>query len=735
MADFRQEVQPTSDPNYLRQSKEPDRIKPLEQVSVPANTISDTRFGTLLQGLGDVTSNALSLFDQTIKRNIVEDAHAKIDPLQDQHGSSLLPSDVQPIAGTGAKGRARLQSAQQYNLFGDGSSSFAPTDANLAYAQMPAEITQPKDLPADAAIEIQRVSRMNEAYRQGTMSDSYYNSQLVATTKELRVRYPGYRDEVDAAVSQITGVQPANALRKSLLSDLNANAAARAGGASDAEKLLQKNATSITEIAPNFFSHRQLYVGKENNILTQAYQLDAERARVTAGTQRLTYDQSTAGQVMTDSAVNVTRAAVAKFNSWVDPTDGKTINQKINELSNTGGTPEQVANITNQLENIKRQVTQGINAEFTDPAKGAGGKTLLAIGKQENAKAATDAALEPINAALKQVKEGNIPMLKTIMDRFDLTKTSEAQRQMENNPTVKFIAGLDKAGGQALIGSALQSTKLLPAFQKSLAEDKLIKTAAGDGSPISKHLDEAAKAGVSGGRVVTALVQGKLGIMNDDKIGSTGNVAAAKSLFDEKFFSGLPEVEQQKTFNLLANNQHTARIVELDKKAPGLLQQYKEWSEYAASVVTSKGISAAQDAASDDRFKLSFNEKTMQLEMEPKPGMTNKLGNGQSNIGTAYVRDLNQTLRTLVPIYKASGADPLQAVKSWVDSQNIKMESNGYEGNPVLQRIGKSIRQMFRGPDATGDEPTGLEPHQTRGVIKGNLSDSPEGAPVRLQGK
>lgn len=738
MVDFREpgNINPTADPDYHRQSKEPDRIKPLEQVSVPANTISDTRFGTLLQGLGQVTDLALSATDNTIKRNIVESAHNSIDPIQSQHGSDLQPSDVQPIAGTGAKGRARITGMQNQALFGGGdtgSNSFAPTDASLTYAQLPPEITgTPQPLPANATIELDRVNRMNEAYKQGTMSDSYYNSQLVAVTKELRARYPGYRDEVDAAVSQITGVQPANALRKSLLSDLNANASARAAGSSDQEKLLQRNATSISEIAPNFFDNRSLYAGKENAILASAYRLDAERARVSADTSRLTYDKASVGQVMTDSAINVTRAGVAKFNNNVDPNTGKTLNQTINDMvTHGGGKPEEIAAVVNQLENIKRQTSQGIDAAFSDPTKGVNGRTLAGFGGADNVNNAKSVALQPLDAAIKQVKEGNIPMLKTIMDRYELTVTSEAQRQMDSSPATKYIGGLNKAGGQALIGTALQGTKLLPAFQKGLTEDKLLQTAGGDPAPVSQHLDELKRANIQGGKVTTALVNGKINIMEDDKIGGvTGSVAAAKSLFDQKFFAGLPEVEQQRTFNKLANDQHTARIVELDKTSPGVLQQYKQWSEYAASVVTSKGIAAAQEAANDDRFNLKFNEKTLQLEMEPKPGMLNKNASG-SNIGTAYIRDVNQTLRTLVPIYKASGADPLTAVKQWVDSQNIKMESSGYEGNPVLQNIGRTIRQMFRGPDNTEPEPRGLEPHQTRGVIKGNLSDQPIDAPIQ----
>lgn len=719
--DFRQDLNPTNDPNYIRHSKEPDRIKPLELVSVPASNISDTRFGALLQGAGTLVDLSSSAFSQYMGRQIIDAAHAAIDPVQDQHGSSLQPSDVQPIAGTGAKGRARLQSSQQQNLFGSPETSALPyNDPMNANAELPAEIARP--LPASAQIELDRVSRMNTAYQNGTMSDSYYNAQLVSTTKELRARFPGFRDEVDAAVSQITGVQPANALRKSLLSDLNANAAARATGASDFEKQLTKNATSITEIVPDFFANRTNYAGKETSILQQAYQLDAERARVTANTQRLTLDKSNVAMTMTDVAATEVRAGLARVNNWVDPQDGKTINQKLNELSKSGGgTPEQLAGITNTLENMKRQLTQGINAAFTDPTRGAGGKTLAAIGGRENSKAALEQALEPIDAMIAQVKTGNVSMLKVVTDRLDLSKSAEAQRQIDSNPAVKYISGLDKAGGQVLTGYVLQGTQLLPAFQKAITEDKILQTAVSgkNGTPVpglTTQLEDMKKAGIKvDGPVLTAVVKGNMELMKHDALGPEVNAAAVRNLYDQKFFAGLPEGEQFKTFQWMSKPENTERITQLDKQSPGLMQQYASWSKYAASVVTSKGIAAARDAASDDRFDIGFNPKTLQITMEPKPGMLQKAGARGTSIGEAYVREVNQTLRTLAPIFKAQGADPVEAIQTWLGDMDVRTKSVGGTTNPVTNKVSQVIRQMFLGPDT--------EPHQTRGVIKGNLSD------------
>jgi hypothetical protein len=55
----------------------------------------------------------------------------------------------------------------------------------------------------------------------GKISETAYLGRLDALAKDLRSRYPGYREYIDTEIQKVTGVNPANAYLKSLLGDIN----------------------------------------------------------------------------------------------------------------------------------------------------------------------------------------------------------------------------------------------------------------------------------------------------------------------------------------------------------------------------------------------------------------------------------------------------------------------------------------------------------------------------------
>ena len=78
---------PTNDPNYLHQSREPSRMPTIQDVAVPAKVSSDASLGKLFSGIGEVFGLGLQATDQVIKDNIKKDAYAAIDPIRDGAGA------------------------------------------------------------------------------------------------------------------------------------------------------------------------------------------------------------------------------------------------------------------------------------------------------------------------------------------------------------------------------------------------------------------------------------------------------------------------------------------------------------------------------------------------------------------------------------------------------------------------------------------------------------------------
>ncbi len=85
-------------------------------------------------------------------------------------------------------------------------------------------LTPKETQPVPEAINsgISKVNALQSALANGKINDTYYDLRLKAAVTDLRSRYPGFVDEIDQKVAQITGVNPANAYIQNLMQDINA---------------------------------------------------------------------------------------------------------------------------------------------------------------------------------------------------------------------------------------------------------------------------------------------------------------------------------------------------------------------------------------------------------------------------------------------------------------------------------------------------------------------------------
>jgi len=58
----------------------------------------------------------------------------------------------------------------------------------------------------------------------GKVNDTQYTMQVNSLLKQLRTQYPGFKDYIDTEMKSYSGIDPANAVMKNLLEDINHNA-------------------------------------------------------------------------------------------------------------------------------------------------------------------------------------------------------------------------------------------------------------------------------------------------------------------------------------------------------------------------------------------------------------------------------------------------------------------------------------------------------------------------------
>lgn len=171
-------------------------------------------FETLFGGAGDAVRRGLTAVDEGIKSDIKQTATSEVDKVQ--------------------------------ALFG--------TDAATAVDS---------GLPPDVLKGQKDLTRLNTAYQAGTIRGSHYYASLNSIVKDLRAKYPGYRDEIDSVVQGLTGVKPANALISSLRQEALADASEASQSAAARQRYIDSNEKYIRMTLPGFFEGTKSYTDQE----------------------------------------------------------------------------------------------------------------------------------------------------------------------------------------------------------------------------------------------------------------------------------------------------------------------------------------------------------------------------------------------------------------------------------------------------------------------------------------
>jgi hypothetical protein len=205
MASFSQNVPDVQSPLFLNLPKATAEPKPNQSGELLFNTI------------GSAIKGAVGLADTFVKRSADEDVHSQMDQLQEEKNQSLSSSINAVSRGTIADEQGNPLKIQ--DLFSKPEADRTPNDIK----------------------NIDQIARNLRAGREhGAYSDTYYRMQVDKLAKDMRSRYPGYRDYIDEKIKSEEG-SSANELASSMIKDLNAALTANKDGHDKIETLINSN--------------------------------------------------------------------------------------------------------------------------------------------------------------------------------------------------------------------------------------------------------------------------------------------------------------------------------------------------------------------------------------------------------------------------------------------------------------------------------------------------------------
>lgn len=208
------------------------------------------------QALGSAIQDTASTLDTGIKTYLKEDLSNQIDKVRQDFGinqASDIAATGQPP--TQAKGDSTSLASQlgSPSLTGQGVTGAPGTGGSAGInGAKPGQI---KGSPPGVAKLGTTMDSLTTAYNSGRLSESYYWARMESIVRQMRSNFPGYRDEIDQYVSQKLGTTPANALRRSLLFDLDQQERAKYANANSNQSWINQNDKYIVQVQPDFFKN------------------------------------------------------------------------------------------------------------------------------------------------------------------------------------------------------------------------------------------------------------------------------------------------------------------------------------------------------------------------------------------------------------------------------------------------------------------------------------------------
>lgn len=663
-------------PNFLGLSQGTDRARGSEA------------FGDLFKGVGQVVANGITTVDETNQRNIENELYAGIDAIRGGQGV-----DTAVVA---ANTPALIPDEGNSNTGGSGAGAKTPPAIDSATNE---------------------IGRLQKAYTDGKIGDTQYWAKVESLVRQVRSRYPGYREEIDKKVSSITGTTPANALRKSMLDEFEAAQKTARSRSDDAEKHIRNNAKYLSPSSrDSFFAGqrdpvslakytKEIADGEANDKMVQS-----QKNRIELLEAEGKLEVNDAKGVLTS---DLNQKVAAAMNSGFDRAgvaSGTQVMAKIQEIalrsaSGKGGPkPEEIEMLRGQFATIKASITSMLDQTISAPGV-TGGKSYAAMIKDPAAiKAIKEQALAPIANIEQALINGDFGTLAIDANTTKAMQNHDQRKILESSDAARKINAARALGGETAMGVFLNSSTgltQLNEFAQTLTRMQLSKTMLGEGTLMDQfnELVNVSRGPNGQGKVnpkqLNALLDGSVQVLTGksqmDTVKNAATVIFQKGSTDELRMFVNPN-QQARVFAKFTSPEVTASMLELKKTNPELWTAYTRWAgsnfesinnqlitDIAGIGRSGMGVSIAADASGKLRVvDMAGTGRATDTSQNPIAVAARQRELEQAN---ARLQNFNLGVDTLTPIFKAEGIDIKQALAPLYKKMGLQVGEDKESGN------------------------------------------------------
>lgn len=660
MARFTQPIAPTQDPNYAGMS----RALP----SWEAQSAVNRSTSGAIDNLSKLIEGGVKGTDTMLQTDIRDGLYKDIDAVRDKSTDDALTAATQ-AAGGGAAAGPTIQQKDQ----------FQPDSPNV---------------PPDAAAAIGGLKSMRDATLQGNLADSHYYMNLEAVASKYRARYPGYREQIDNMISQITGVDPANAMRRNAIQLLENTQKLNSEGQTKMFNVYHTDQQYFEALHPGMTF--QQFMQNPYGYMSEAGNLKASKLKMESDKMALDMSQTQDKVAGTNAEKLFTNEANLYVSTFVSGTLNKLKEQGMNlTAQGANANPTEVAQFLAQATQLKTQMETQIDGLATRPLR-EGSANSYSTFMHDPTKIAQikTAALAPIDTIIQAVG-GKDYITANAAANINKMRTDQTWMKLSQLvPEAEIYGGLRRGIGDQTTGQvlAMSNGAGLTPLTKAVTDTTWLSIANPNATkpPVSASQAAASLAEtnpVNPGRVNKMTVQGIMTLAghDDPKIAAR----AVQSLYgDPQFFANIKDSEKAQVFGSMTSPAFTQKMVQLRKADPASFDKYVNWAQTNGVTVFKDGIDNLQSATEYNRYNVTFDPKTMQFTAQTKPeyAPTNMSGHPLPDNAQTYVSKINQLGASLAPILKEKYGD--QAPTQFLHI----LEANGY--NPAAEKNGGWIDSL-----------------------------------------
>jgi uncharacterized protein (TIGR02594 family) len=655
----------------------------------------DTSVADLFSGLGEGLLLGVQAADQGIQAEIQEDAQDAFAQLDNEFGVT--------------------SAAMQENR----------ADADDIWGQ--AEAT-----PSELRNAETQLSGLHAAMQSGQLKESHYWARAQSIVRQLKGRYPGYQEQIDTMVGSITGVRPANALRRALFDEWGA-------GAGDGEKRRQSLIASMADdgslenAAPDFWERE-----RAGNGYTTAELMEAQSG----------WNQEENANKKRQSRLSVAKANGELTSDEVYKTFRDEVNTKGRLMLQQGLTKFEAGQGGTLLELVAEaqiQASQGKDID-AETARRLGQAAELTRGQYD---AAFEALLDQQwhgsddpndtyrrNMTPTQIEDARKEFMKPL-DRIERALTHqqlgilnqaalqhEARKQdvtnsfVEENPELDILFVLPEIYGAAVVEQVLAAnpklrTVVAELTHRIIVANNHIGDHSGDDAPnVADDLEQIRNddkiSDADAADVTNAITQRHQNIVKN--IGTEHelpNEVLAKELsyiFNEQNFKGLnalsPEARRQ-FFSRVASPEVTKKMKVLQKEGrTELWDMYQTYVAHEFETLFQEDVAAIQDRVlQPDAYDINWNPQKMRFEFTPNPNLSPITRRNMEQAGLFSEleearRSINAGIQVVAPIIEANDRDAAIELYRLMHDMGLD-ESADPEETTVFQGMMEALELQF----------------------------------------